>query len=379
MGSTLRPWGQSLNSLRRRVGGRLKLSGNSVRTVASPRSLPLTRLDLAIALFAGLACFTAIRYLADALGRPAALIALVTIPAALLLRSRPWYAAAAMIVGATILRIAHIGLFPTDPLESAYDAFGRILAGQNPYGEQSDGPTYAYGPLGLLVFQLGIPGEIIAAAGTSIVLAWRRAWITLALFSSFPLLLFTASTGANDHTPTFLLSLGLVLLQAHPKLGAVLIACAVAVKPYAAAWVLPAVGIGGMPVLAVGAATTAALWAPLLVWGPASFLESLSVLEAGWLAAQRLHPSWGIDVPVLRWLAVPLTTAGLFVRSWRGACLLGVAAFAVYLGFAPWANVAHFVPIVAVMGLALEGTSVLRRLGQPSPVTHGNNASGEGH
>lgn len=342
------------------MGSRIKVTWNAARALVGPVRISLTKLDVAIALYAGLASFTAIRYLAEAQGRSVALIALLSIPMALLLRSQPRLAAAAMIVGATILRAAHVGLFPTDPLESAHDAFGRILAGQNPYGAQSDGPTYAYGPLGLLVFQLGIPGEIAAAAGTSIVLAWQRAWITLALFSSYPLLLFTASTGANDHTPTFLLSLGLVLLRTHPKSGAAVIACAVAVKPYAAAWILPAVGVGGVPVLAIGAATTAVLWAPLLVWGPALFLESLGVLESGWVIARKIHASsnWGMDVPVLRWLAVPLTVTALFVRSWRAACLLGAAAFAAYLGFAPWANLAHFVPIVAVTGLAVESPRV---------------------
>jgi heme exporter protein D len=34
--------------------------------------------------------------------------------------------------------------------------------------------------------------------------------------------------------------------------------------------------------------------------------------------------------------------------------LIGATAFAVYLGFAPWANTAHLVPLVAVVGLTLE-------------------------
>lgn len=320
-----------------------------VRTFAIRLSgLVSLRLAVAVAVYAVLIVYAA-RHVADA-ERPIAWLALLTIPLAVV---RP---AVAMILGALILRVAFVGFTPTDPIDNAHYAFDRAFSGQNPYAGHvyPNGTAYVYGPLGLVSYQLGIPGEILASLGTSIILAHQRAWVTLGLFSSFPLLLFTASTGANDHSPTFLLVAALVLMRSHGKTGAALLACAAAVKPYALAWALPAVGFGGLSVLAVWAITTALLWAPVLGWGPGSFIKSVQSVQGDWAATGQLHASWGLNIPVLSWLALPIAFGSLFVHSWRGMALIGASVFAVFLGFGAWANVANLVPLVAVVGLALE-------------------------
>ena len=71
-------------------------------------------------------------------------------------------------------------------------------------------------------------------------------------------------------------------MRTQPLVGAGALAVAAALKPYAFAWFLPAIGFGGMWVTAVLAAGTAVLWTPLLLWwgGPAAFFLSQFGLPA---------------------------------------------------------------------------------------------------
>lgn len=316
----------------------------------------LGRLDLAIAAYAVLCAFVS-RYESD-LGREYAITALLAVPVAVLLRRRPYAAAGAIVAGSLVLRLAWIGLNPTDPLENAAYAFDRLMAGANPYDGHvyPNGTTYAYGPLGIVLYRAGVAGEVLAAIGISAVLAWHRAWLTLVAINGLPLFLFNSVNGASDHLPTFLLASALTLVPIRPAVAGAVLAAAIAVKPYAAAWLLPAIGLGGWGLAAVAGVTSVLLWAPVLfVWGIPSFLASIRGLEELRRSSVGLAASWTIaDAPGLRLLVVPFSLAGLVWRSWRGMLLLGAAGFFVFLGFAPWANWAHMLPLVVVVGMALE-------------------------
>ena len=77
-----------------------------------------------------------------------------------------------------------VGLSASDPIEVSQLAADRAFNGENPYGvTYGDDNPYVYGPLGLIAYQAGIPGEVLATVATSAVLAWSGAWITLALFN----------------------------------------------------------------------------------------------------------------------------------------------------------------------------------------------------
>jgi hypothetical protein len=90
-------------------------------------------LDAAIILWA-LVTVPIILYLALLAGRPCATVAICAGPIAFMLRQRPAAAAAALIVGATLLRIGFIGLFESDPIQISQLAAERALSGANPYG-----------------------------------------------------------------------------------------------------------------------------------------------------------------------------------------------------------------------------------------------------
>ena len=92
------------------------------------------------------------------------------------------------------------------------------------------------------------------------------------------------------------------------------------------------------------------LWSPLLWWGgPAAYLESVRLAAA-------IHPVQrdALNLPLLRWLAVPIAVAGLWVRRWEWAVLVGSAAFVTFLFLDFWASYAYWLAVLPVSGLALE-------------------------
>lgn len=266
--------------------------------------------------------------------------------------------------GATAIRIAFVGWTFSDPLEVSLQASDRALAGFDPYGgfvyEQGrTAAVYPYGPLGLVTYRLGIPAEMLAVLGTSAVLIWQRAWLTLAFFNAWPQLLLAPAIGNNDFSVGFVLLMALVVLPARPKLAMALLAAAIAIKPYAAAWLLPAIGFAGTSAGLIGFAASVILWFPVLfIWGLPSFVASMHTLEATWREQATLgHSSWAFaDLPLMRLVAFPIGLAGLLVRSWRGVMLVGSVVFVTFLGFAPSAHAGYLGALIPVIGLALEST-----------------------
>jgi hypothetical protein len=161
--------------------------------------------------------------------------------------------------------------------------------------------------------------------------------------------------GNNDFSVGFLTLLALVLLLRKPKLGLAFLAAAVAIKPYAAAWALPAALFAGWGATLIALIVSAVLWGPvILVWGIPSFLQSM-------VAAERLRtsltqvPSWSFaDLPVLRLLIAPITAAAFWFRSWRSVILIGSIAFLVFLGFAPRAPQPYIGYLLPILGMGVE-------------------------
>ena len=312
-------------------------------------------------------------YMASNTDRDWVLAALAGGPVAFALRRRPYLAAAAIVAGGMVLRLSFIGLSSGDPMVVSQLAGERAFGGANPYGIAYDPGDiyYAYGPLGLITYQAGIPGEVIATVATSAILAWGGAWMTLALFNGWFQLLYMAVIGNNDYSVGFVALLALVLLLFRPKLAMVLLAAAIAIKPYAAAWAIPAAIFAGWTGAFIGAAVSLVLWAPVLfLWGVPSFLRSQLEAESA-RASLDFVPSWAIgNLPALRMLILPISLAAFWWRSWRGVLVLGALGFVAFLGFAERAPQPYLAFLLPIAGMAIEST-LPHRPGQEAESTTG--------
>ena len=329
-----------------------------LRTSVGSSVTRFTRLDAAIVLYGAFVAVLA--YFPLRGGNQFVILALLAAPAAVFLRRRPYAAAAVMIVGSVVLRVSYGGAVYADQLTVSQLAVERVLAGGNPYAETYPAlqdAIYSYGPLGMLVWLPGTWAEVVASAGTMALLAYQRAWLTFGFFAAWPFMIELTASGVNDYSAGFALIAALVLLRTRPRLGMAALAMAVAIKPYAAAWVLPAAALGGVTASAVFVVVSAALWAPVLFgWGIASFVESVRNV-------QRLHQSYlvagvpdsgSINAPLLRWLVIPFSVVGLWLRSWRATLLLGSAGYIAFLFFSPWTSGGYWVAVIPVLGMALE-------------------------
>jgi hypothetical protein len=283
-------------------------------------------------------------------------LAMLAVPAAFLARSRPILFAAALIAGGIWLRVVWIGLPPfADQLAVARAAATIALDGGNPYLARyaesvPAGAPFVYGPLGLAGGIIGVWGEILAGAASMALLAWKRCWLSLAIYASFVLVVQLTSSGVNDVAPGFFIAAGMVALAWRPLAGGLLLAIAAGLKPYAFAWFPAAIGYGGMAALAGTAAGTLALWVPpLLLWGPSTMLQAVD-------DARRVHTSVnGINIPGLRVLALPIALGSLFVRRWTGAATSGLLIFFIVLFFDRWVSWAYLLAIAPLAGILLEG------------------------
>jgi hypothetical protein len=219
-----------------------------------------------------------------------------------------------------------------------------------------------YGPLALLWWQPGVAVELLAAVAVTALLIATGSWLTLAVYSGLPFSVYLTTTGVNDYSPGLLIAVALLLLRTRPMVGAALLGIAAAVKPYAFAWFLPAIGYGGWHATAGLAATTAVLWSPLLAWGTQGFVRSAQI-------ANSMHPEPGntLPVPVLQLASLPLAVAGLFVRRWEWAVLIGAAVFVAYLFFAWWASLGYWLAVLPIAGIAVEGLWMARGASSTSP------------
>jgi hypothetical protein len=284
------------------------------------------------------------------------------------------------LIGASlILRMGFVDRCCTDQIIVSQSAWERVLSGAGPYGVGyastiPPGAPFPYGPLAVIWWVPGPVVEFAAALGIMAILAWQRAFVTLALFAVWEASIKIQWIGVNDYSPGLLILVAMLVLRSRPLVGAVVLAGAAALKPYAFAWFLPAIGFGGWGVAAVLAGATAVLWSPLLWWGgPAAYLESVRL--AGTVHREQRD---ALNLPVLRWLALPIAVAGLWVRRWEWAVLVGSAVFVIFLFLDFWASYSYWLAVLPVSGVALESLAraAYRRTGTDDTVAPHAGATG---
>ena len=319
----------------------------------SRRGVRITRFDLATVVFAIPASLMAIG-LATVQGRPIAMIVVGMVAAIVAVRRQALLGAVLIALTSVVLRLAYVGIGYSTQVDNARSAAERAWNGLSPYGFLLPSATtppepYVYGPLALVWWHPGVAVEFAAAVGVMAVLIWTRSWLTLSLYAGLPFAVFLTTTGVNDYSPGFLIASALLLLRTHRLLGAGLLAIAAAIKPYALAWFLPAVGYAGWMAAVALLAATVVLWSPLALWGPTSFLRSIQ-LQA------QLHPDQAnaLNLPLLRWLAVPFAVIGLIVRRWDHMVLVGSIAFVIFLFLDRWASLGYWLAVMPIAGIALE-------------------------
>jgi hypothetical protein len=315
------------------------------------------RLVVGIGVFALVSVLT----LDDALyqGHAWALFALLAVPAALLLRSRPRLAALALVAGGVLLRLSLAGVWEADPVAVTVAAGQAALNGYDPYGHGyaaavPPGAPFPYGPLALV---WGLPGQIVesaASVATMLLFVLTGSWITLGLYAADSFAVHSATQGVNDLSPGLLIAVGLLALRKRPVLGGLVLAMAAAIKPYAFAWFPAAVGYAGLPALLGLAGGSLVLWSPLVDWGVTSYLKSVAMARA-----VHAFPN-ALNLPELRVLGIPIAIAGLWVRRWDVMVALGTVVFTVVLFFDHWASKGYWLAVLPIVGIAAEAWVVRR-------------------
>ena len=198
-----------------------------------------------------------------------------------------------------VLLVVGVGLragiethFGSDVMDVIASAIRHVAIGDNPYGvgytaSRPEGAPYAYGPLALLWYgplqNDGWQLEIFIGCVVLTLLALRGKLLGLAIYATSPVLVAISGDGSNDTSGGFILLVAFIVARRRPVLGAVLLAAAVAFKPYAAAWAPAYMVWAGWGAIAAFGAASLVLWSPVLfVWGIPSFLKSLDM-------ANRVH------------------------------------------------------------------------------------------
>ena len=245
-----------------------------------------------------------------------------------------------------------------------------MLAGGNPYGHGYEasfppGAPFAYGPLALLWYlpSLAHPGrlEMLASVVVLGLLALRGRLLGLAIYAVTPAFVVAASDGSNDTTAGLLILIALLVAVRKPFAGAVLLALAVAFKPYALAWLPGLIAYAGAiaPLLAFLAAT-ALVWLPAVVaWGPSSLTWSFR--EADGLHAQPYYSlAYAVGspegVPKFAWdtlrlgAGIALALANLLlVRSATSFILGGTLVFVATLFLGWWGTFAYLAAVAPIL------------------------------
>jgi len=311
-------------------------------------------------------------------GYPMAWVALAAIPVAAFLLRRPLLLGLVMAAAGVYLRALYLGSAETcDQLAVSRAALGVATTGGTPYGigyleSTPPGSPFPYGPLAMITSVLGVPGEVVAAAGIMLILAFSRAVLTLAVLAAWIPAIEFGICGLNDQLPAFLLLAGLLLIERRERIpGALLVALSAGIKPYTFAWFPGLIGFGGVATAVVLAAVTFVAWLPVLLWGPASFLSSIDLARA-----THPTPENTLNQPHLRILALPLTLLALLARSWTMAVLSGALIFLVVLFLDYWASVGYWFVVAPIVGIVGERSlvrfgAVLRAARRAQPVSAG--------
>ncbi|HJP89317.1 MAG TPA: hypothetical protein VJ850_09815 [Candidatus Limnocylindrales bacterium] len=268
-----------------------------------------------------------------------------------------------VLVGCAIaLRLAMFGTHASDVSDVTRQAIQYAFGGDNPYGfgygvSRPIGAPFPYGPVDLLwyapfAFDPTVL-ELMISIGITIMLAIRAANgrpVGLAIFALAPPLVLASVDGSNDTSAGLLILAALVLAARRPKLGAALLAVAVAFKPYAIAWLPPLVAFAGIPTLGAFLAASVVAWAPVIwPWGIGSYFKSLQLaqethLRSAYWSLGAILDSFAPDAVARALETIRYFVAGLVaiygsarIRTMDGVILVGtlvflIAQFAGYFG-----------------------------------------------
>jgi hypothetical protein len=313
----------------------------------------LIRLSIAIFLVLGLE--TAVRTVGNSVS--VYILSLGLVAAAWVIR-RPMFVGFAMLLGGVAHRVALFGHGMGDQIIVSQAAGARALAGLNPWGfgyleSVPPGAPYPYGPLGLLWWSSGAVMEFAAVVILMGILWWHRYWLALAVVAVWHPLTSVTTSGVNDYSPALFVAVAMLLYRERRMVtGSLVLAAAAALKPYAFAWFLPAIGYAGVPAFLALAGSSLVLWSPLLLWGPWSFYESVRLAEA---LGHHQEGTNTLNLVGLRWLAAPVAVLGLLARRWEVMMLTGSATFLIVLWIgAKWASWTYWVVVVPPVGMAIE-------------------------
>jgi hypothetical protein len=307
-------------------------------------------------------------------GTPPRMMVLVLIVVAITLAvSLRWRIGPAVIVvlllsGMALRAVPSTGF--SDVLVVTEAAVREMLAGGNPYGHGFEvslppGAPFAYGPLALTWYlpSLDDPGhmELLAAFIVLGLLALRGRPLGLAVYAFTPAFVVAAGDGSNDTTAGLLILVALLAAVRVPVAGAVLLALAVAFKPYALAWLPGLLAYGGIvgPLVAF-LATSAVAWLPALVaFGPGEMVWSFRRADgvhdqAYYSLAFALGAPESVPRPVWDGLRIALGVGLaignlLYVRTAGGLIIGGSLVFGATLFLGWWGTFAYFAAVAPVL------------------------------
>jgi hypothetical protein len=263
-----------------------------------------------------------------------------------------WLPVVVLVACAIALRLAMFGTHASDVSDVTRAALSYAREGWSPYGfgyweSRPPGAPFPYGPIDLLwyapfAFDPTVL-EFVVSIGITVMLAIRAANgrpVGLAIFAVAPPLVLASVDGSNDTSAGLLILAALVLAARRPKLGAAVLAIAVAFKPYAIAWLAPLVAFAGFPTLLVFIGASLLAWAPVIwPWGIGSYLKSLQMAQethlrmANWSLGSILD-SFAPDaiaraLETIRYFAAGVVAiyAGARVRSMDGVIVVGTLVF----------------------------------------------------
>ncbi len=319
---------------------------------------------------------------------PVGVVACLLVMAGTLLVSLRWSitpVAILVLLGVGVmLRVWAVGGGWSDVMLVTDAALHRMLDGGGPYGvgyaeSIPPGAPFAYGPMALLWYlpAIGSPGRLELGLSLALlgVLALRGRPLGLAIYATLPALLVTATDGSNDTSAGVLILLALLAAQRSPMTGGVLLAFAVAFKPYALAWLLPLLAYAGslLPLVAFAGASLLTWGWAAIAWGVSPILSSIGHAEsvhdqpyysAAWVVPAPLRPpEWVWSVGRYTAGAIVAVVGWRWVRTGRSFVVVGCGVFLATLFLGWWSTFAYLAAIAPVVCWHLDdwlGTSELR-------------------
>ncbi|HEX3265597.1 MAG TPA: hypothetical protein VHR16_08000 [Candidatus Limnocylindrales bacterium] len=203
-----------------------------------------------------------------------------------------WLPVVVLVICGAQLRIAAFGAPASDVSDVTSAAIQVLMSGGDPYGlgylvSRPAGAAFPYGPVALLWYlPMWWDPRMIEIAVSGVLLGWlglraaRGRPLGLAIFAVAPPLVLASVDGSNDTTAGLMILAAMALAVRRPALGSIVLAVAVAFKPYAIAWVPALLVWAGWPAVLAFVGASIVAWGPILfLWGPSSYLKSLAMAQ----------------------------------------------------------------------------------------------------